>query len=55
MTHRMLKWIHMKGEEEIQRATINTFLKKQIYSQYHVMFEKEEETFYIHTLVICFI
>lgn len=55
MTHQMLKLIHMKGEEEIQRTKQNIFLKKQIYSQWQIMFEEEEETFYIQTLGVCFI
>jgi len=55
MTHQMLKWIHMKDEEEIHKTALHTFLKKQIYSQWHLMFEEGEETFYIHTLGVCFI
>jgi hypothetical protein len=53
MTHQMLKRTHKKDEEEIHKTELHTFWKKQFYSQWHLMFEEGEETFYIHTLGVC--
>jgi hypothetical protein len=53
MTHQMLKRTHRKDEEEIHKTELHTFWKKQFYSQWHLMFEEGEETFYIHTLGVC--